>query len=104
MRHVAAPIAMARPAVNGTEKVTGRTAVAATAKPKAQAKALIVVVANRPLALRDNPRYSANSVREVREATQLSIVESRGDWLKVRTAAGDQVGFVRKEYVSPLNG
>ena len=99
-----APIAMARPAVNGTEKVTGRTAVAATAKPKAQAKALIVVVANRPLALRDNPRYSANSVREVREATQLSIVESRGDWLKVRIAAGDQVGFVRKEYVSPLNG
>jgi hypothetical protein len=43
-------------------------------------------------------------VREVRESTQLSIVESRGDWLKVRTAAGDQVGFVRKEYVSPLNG
>lgn len=96
------PIAMARPAV--AEKVAGRTAVVATPKPKAQAKALIVVVANRPLALRDNPRYSANSVREVREATQLSILESRGDWLKVRTAAGDQVGFVRKEYVSPLNG
>ena len=99
-----AAIAIARRAENGAELVAGRTAVAPTAKPKAQAKALIVVVANRPLALRDNPRYSANSVREVREATELSIVESRGDWLKVRTAAGDQVGFVRKEYVSPLNG
>ena len=99
-----APIAVARQAANGAEKVTGRTAVVATPKAKAQAKALIVVVANRPLPLRDNPRYSANSVREVREATQLSILETRGDWLKVRTAAGDQVGFVRKEYVSPLNG
>jgi len=78
--------------------------VAPTAKAKAQAKALVVVVANRPLAMRDNPRYSANSVREVEEATQLSILEHRGDWLKVRSAAGGQVGFVRKEYVSPLNG
>ncbi len=99
-----APIAMARPAVNDAEKVTDLTAAAPTPKPKAQAKALIVVVANRPLAMRDNPRYSANSVREVQEATQLSILESRGDWLKVRSAAGGQVGFVRKEYVSPLNG
>ncbi|MDP9129909.1 MAG: AgmX/PglI C-terminal domain-containing protein [Candidatus Binatota bacterium] len=77
---------------------------APTAKAKAQAKAIVVVVANRPLAMRDNPRYSANSVREVQEATQLSILEHRGDWLKVRSAAGGQVGFVRKEYVSPLNG
>lgn len=99
-----APIAMARPAVNEAEKVTDLTAAAPTPKPKAQAKALIVVVANRPLAMRDNPRYSANSVREVQEATQLSILESRGDWLKVRSLAGGQVGFVRKEYVSPLNG
>jgi hypothetical protein len=78
--------------------------VAPTPKAKAQAKALVVVVANRPMAMRDNPRYSANTVREVQEATQLSILENRGDWLKVRSAAGGQVGFVRKEYVSPLNG
>jgi hypothetical protein len=78
--------------------------LAPPAKAKVQAKALVVVVANRPLAIRDNPRYSANSVREVEEATQLSILEHRGDWLKVRSAAGGQVGFVRKEYVSPLNG
>lgn len=125
------PIAMARPAVNVAEKVTDLTAATpmpiqheqksvaaapaqrqiaakpiavATVAPTPKAKALVVVVANRPLAMRDNPRYSANSVREVQEATQLSILESRGDWLKVRSAAGGQVGFVRKEYVSPANG
>jgi len=70
-------------------------------KPRAEAKSLPVVVANRQLAMRDNPRYSANSVGEIQEATQLSILETRGDWLKVRT--GGQVGFVRKEYVSPVS-
>jgi hypothetical protein len=67
-------------------------------------KLLPVVIANRQLAIRANPRYSANSVREVEEATQLSILENRGDWLKVRTAQGDAIGFIRKEYVSPSNG
>ncbi|HEY0723704.1 MAG TPA: AgmX/PglI C-terminal domain-containing protein [Pyrinomonadaceae bacterium] len=73
-------------------------------KTKAEAKPLPIVVANRQLAIRDNPRYSANRVREVEEATQLSVLESRGDWLKVRTAQGGVTGFIRKEYVSPSNG
>lgn len=72
--------------------------------PKAKAKPLPVVIANRQLAIRDNPRYSANRVREVEEATQLSVLESRGDWLKVRTAQGGVTGFIRREYVSPVNG
>jgi len=40
----------------------------------------------------------------VEEATPLSILENRGDWLKVRTAHGGVTGFTRKEYVSPVNG
>ena len=71
-------------------------------KATVAAKALAQVIANRSIAMRDNPRYSAGSVREVEEATELSILENRGDWLKVR--AGSQIGFVRKEYVSPVNG
>ena len=73
-------------------------------KTTTETKPLLVVVANRPLAIRDNPRYSANRVREVEEATQLSVLESRGDWLKVRTAQGGVTGFIRREYVSPVNG
>lgn len=78
--------------------------VARAPKPKTEANPLAVVVANRHLAIRDNPRYSANRVREVEEAAQLSILERRGDWLKVRTAQGGVTGFIRKEYVSPTNG
>lgn len=89
-KNVAAPPPSAVPPAPATRKLT------------VAAKPLPLVIANRPIAMRDNPRYSASSVREVDEATQLSILENRGDWLKVR--AGGQIGFVRKEYVSPVNG
>jgi hypothetical protein len=73
-------------------------------RPKAEAKILPIVVANRHLAIRADPRYSANTVREVEESTPLSILDKRGDWLKVRTAQGGVTGFIRKEYISPSNG
>jgi hypothetical protein len=73
------------------------------AKAKAQPTALATVKANRQLAIRDNPRYSGKSLRDVDEATPLSILENRGDWLKVRLADAGPIGFVRKEYVSPIN-
>lgn len=93
---LAAPPILPKPNVAAT--------AAAAPKPKAEAKVISVVMANRQLAIRDNPRYSANSVREVDEATPLSVLESRGDWLKVRTAQGGVTGFIRREYVSPING
>jgi hypothetical protein len=87
-----------------TLKPSAIATAAAASKARAATKPLPLVIANRQLAIRDNPRYSANSVREVEAATHLSILENRGDWLKVRTAKGDAIGFIRKEYVSPSNG
>jgi hypothetical protein len=83
---------------------TTKLAVVAAPKPKTEQKSLIIVKANRPLTIRDNPRFASNGVREVGEDARLSILESRGDWLKVRLAEGGLIGFVRKEYVSPING
>lgn len=100
----AATATAARPEPN-TVAAPPPSAVAPAAparKVAVAAKPLPMVIANRSIAMRDNPRYSAGSVREVEEATELSILENRGDWLKVR--AGSQIGFVRKEYVSPVNG
>lgn len=77
-----------------------RTPTPSAPKPKLEAKPVIVVTANRQMTLRDHPRYSANSLREIDERTELSIVERRGDWLKVRLADGSASGFVRKEYVT----
>lgn len=71
-------------------------------KPKTEA-VLIAVKTNRSVAIRENPRFSAKTVHEVDEDTQLSIVENRGDWLKVKIADAGFIGFVRKEFVSPIN-
>ena len=79
------------------------TAATAIAKAKTQPTALATVKANRQLAIRDNPRYSGKSLRDVDQETPLSILENRGDWLKVRLADAGPIGFVRKEYVSPIN-
>jgi hypothetical protein len=70
-------------------------------KPKTEA-VLVAVKTNRSVAIRENPRFSAKTVHEVDEDTRLSIVETRGDWLKVKIADAG-FGFVRKEFVSPIN-
>jgi hypothetical protein len=63
----------------------------------------IAVKTNRSVAIRENPRFSAKKLHEVDEDTQLSIVETKGDWLKVKIADAGFIGFVRKEFVSPIN-
>lgn len=71
-------------------------------KPKPEA-ALVAVKTNRPVAIRENPRFSAKTVHEVDEDTELNIVEDKGDWLKVKISDASFIGFVRKEFVSPIN-
>ena len=71
-------------------------------KPKAK-PVLIAVRTNRSVAIRESPRFSAKTIHEVDEDTQLNIIENEGDWLKVKIADAGFIGFVRKEFVSPIN-
>jgi hypothetical protein len=71
-------------------------------KPKAK-QVLIAARTNRSVAIRESPRFSAKTVHEVDEDTQLNIIEKEGDWLKVKIADDGFIGFVRKEFVSPIN-
>jgi hypothetical protein len=72
-------------------------------KQKTPEEAVIAFKTNRPVAIRENPSFSAKKIHEAGEDTQLAILENRGDWLKVNTAGAGFVGFVRKEFVSPRN-
>ena len=72
------------------------------AKPKPE-PVLIAARTNRSVAIRESPRFSAKTVHEVDEDTQLNIIENEGDWLKVKIADAGFIGFVRKEFVSPIN-
>ena len=52
--------------------------------------------------LRQEPSYGAPKSRDIDTGATISVLETKGDWLKVQ--AGPSVGYVRKEYVTPLTG
>lgn len=72
-------------------------------KPKIENDALVAVKTNQSVMLREQPRFSSKSVYELDGDTLLTLVENRGDWLKVKLADADSIGFLRKEFVSPVN-
>ena len=97
-------IPMSLPSVSRSGQTnTTRSSTVRFAKPNTEKEALIVVKTNRPVSIRENPHFSGKRVHEVDGDTQLSIVESRGDWLKVKLADARFIGFVRREFVSPIN-
>jgi len=52
--------------------------------------------------LRQEPSYGAPKSQDIDTGATISVLETKGDWLKVQ--AGPSVGYVRKEYVTPLTG
>ena len=86
----------------GIQPSAAKASTVPVAKPKTE-EALIAARTNRSVAIRENPNFAARKVHEVDEDTELSIVENRGDWLKVKIADAGFIGFVRKEFVSPIN-
>jgi hypothetical protein len=68
--------------------------------PKAS---LPIVKTTQAVALRQQPRFAAERVHEIDAETELNLLERKGDWLKVRLADARAVGFVRKEYLTPVN-
>src|SRR5215470_11536228 len=52
--------------------------------------------------LRQEPSYRAPKSQDIDAGATISVLETKGDWLKVQ--AGPSVGYVRKEYVTPLIG
>jgi len=53
----------------------------------------------RMVSLREEPRFAATSKAQIGAGTSISVLESNGDWLKVRTRPSGAIGYVRKEYL-----
>jgi hypothetical protein len=52
--------------------------------------------------LRDQPRFSGKRLFEVGAETELNLLDNNGDWLKVKVADAGSIGFIRKEFVTPI--
>jgi hypothetical protein len=72
-------------------------------QPRAEREELGVFKTSQSVALREKPRFSSKTLYEVDRDTELTVLANEGDWLKVRLAAANSVGFVRKEFVAPID-
>jgi hypothetical protein len=52
--------------------------------------------------LREEPRFGAPTVATIGTGAIANVIDSQGDWLEVRTEAGDASGYLRREFTVPL--
>jgi hypothetical protein len=95
---------------NAPEKATPiRAASAATtvAKAKPEPAAAQKTAANEyqikyPTQLRKYPNFSSTSLTTYSAGTRVTVEKRAGDWLEVRGAANGPKGFIRKEFIKPI--
>ena len=109
--------AMSRPAANPAPtqqaKATESPATAAGATktalltsekkgPTAGAKEAKEFQIKYPTALRKYPNFISDSLVTFTTGTKVSVLNKQGDWLEVRSTNGGPTGFIRKEFVVPV--
>jgi len=110
-------VAMSRPAANPAPtqqaKATESPATAAGATktalltsekkgPTAGAKEAKEFQIKYPTALRKYPNFTSDSLVTFTTGTKVSVLNKQGDWLEVRSTNGGPTGFIRKEFVVPV--
>jgi hypothetical protein len=91
----------AKPMGAGTKTVAVRsekTTPITSAKPAATAYQI-----KYDTSLRKEPNFTSTSVAKFTTGTKVSLLSSHGDWLEVRANDTAPSGFIRKEFVTPLN-
>ena len=53
--------------------------------------------------LRQEPHFAAATTENIDSGTVISVLETIGDWIKIKTRSSGSVGYVRKEYVAPVS-
>ncbi|HEV8342716.1 MAG TPA: AgmX/PglI C-terminal domain-containing protein [Candidatus Binatia bacterium] len=54
--------------------------------------------------VRKEPTFASISLARVTPGTRVAVVGAHGDWLEIRSKESGQTGFIRKEFVAPING
>jgi hypothetical protein len=85
---------------------TTRNNVAARSAPPMQGSALKPNVKEFQVkyatALRKNPDFSSPSLTTFAIGTKIIVLSQQSEWLEVRSSANGQTGFIRKEFVAPV--
>jgi len=57
---------------------------------------------HRSILFREEPRFGAPARRMIKAGTAVRLIESKGRWLKVKLLSDNSIGFIRREFVTPL--
>jgi hypothetical protein len=99
-RHASKPVP---PAADAPQREKIQASPLRRQEPQAEKEDLGAFKTKQSVTLREKPRFSSKSIYEVDRDTELTVLANDGDWLKVRLATANSVGFVRKEFVAPLD-
>ena len=86
-----------RSAENTAPLVVAKTAPAQTAQSSANESQV-----KYSTSLRKQPDFSSASITNIAAGTKVTVLNKAGDWLEVRATADGPNGFIRKEFVKPV--
>ena len=55
-----------------------------------------------PTAVRTEPNFGSTSVGKFTAGTKVTVIAASGDWVEVRADDAGLAGFIRKEFVTPI--
>ena len=55
-----------------------------------------------PTTIRQEPNFGSASVGKFTPATRVTVIAAHGDWVEVRAEETGLAGFIRKEFVTPV--
>ena len=95
---------------NAPDKTTpSRTSSAATTVAKAKPELAVAKKADTneyqikyPTLLRKDPNFSSTALTSLSIGSRVTIESRAGDWLEVRGTANGPKGFIRKEFIKPI--
>ena len=93
------------------EAKKGTAEVAKTAPPSSKVKAeqnsepkpfSRLYQIKHPTAVRTEPNFGSTSVGKFTAGTKVTVIAATGDWVEVRADDAGLAGFIRKEFVAPI--
>lgn len=57
----------------------------------------------RAIPIREKPSFAAATVQKMSRGAKIKVLGTEGNWLKIQTQEHGKIGFVRKEFTTPLD-
>jgi hypothetical protein len=105
VRHLPARWAVSKRQESGSPRniQSQKTPAKETLASKPRKDILAQYQSKRTVSIRESASFAAGVVQEITRGTLVSVVEVRGSWAKIEVGEQGITGFIRKEFLMPVN-